>query len=269
MGDRDQRIQELRELIASAHQELKELGAHNVPPQLDEHVCKRQKLDAIATLAGGIAHEVNNPIQGIMNYAHLLEAQSQSAELKSFAADIAIEAEQIASMTRHLFAYLRADNPHTGRCDPADALQTVLHLCGKCLNKDHITIEDETEQGLMLPQVRCSKQCLMQVLLNLLLTSRDALNRRYPKSDPEKRIQLCTTAHADGPQVRISVQAQGGGIEESVLATLFELEGADDDLHARLRLAVSRHLISQHGGSLTAESDGRLFTRLVVELPAC
>src|SRR5690606_10385304 len=78
--------------------------------RLEATIRQQQRLESIGTLASGVAHELNNPVQGIMNYAELIATAPDSGELaREFAMEISTESERVAAIVRNLLAYSRQE----------------------------------------------------------------------------------------------------------------------------------------------------------------
>ncbi|MCK5585315.1 response regulator, partial [Candidatus Bipolaricaulota bacterium] len=155
---------------------------------LEEHLRQTQKLESIGTLASGVAHEINNPLTGIINYADLIENRIQDAELKEFAQGIIEEGERIAKIVRNLLSFSRQDKEAHSPADIQDIVDASLTLVGSLLRNDQITVRVDIPENL--PQVRCRSQQIQQVIVNLLTNAHDALNERFPEYDEDKIIRI-------------------------------------------------------------------------------
>jgi signal transduction histidine kinase len=230
----------------------------------------QQRLEAIGTLASGVAHEINNPVQSIMNYALLIERRSQSTDVEKYAQEILHEAQRVASIVRGLLSFARQEGEPYTEVSVADLVSSTLALISAMLRKEGIHVEtSDLHDG---PAVRCHPQQIQQVLMNLLANARDALNERYPAAHDNKRIIVRSRLwHREGEAfVRLTVEDFGGGIPSALLDRIF------DPFHttkahgesAGLGLSISHSIVVEHGGAISVESELGSFTRFHVDLPA-
>ena len=239
--------------------------------QLEGQLRQAQKLEAIGTLAGGVAHEINNPINGIMNYAQLIvDRLDEGNPLGEFAAEIIRETERVATIVRDLLTFARQEKQdnHT-TASMQEIIQSTLTLVRTVLRHDHISLEIQVPEDL--PRLCCHSQQIQQVIMNLLTNARDALNERYPGHDPDKKITLSVEAvtRDDGVWIEMCVEDTGGGIPDSVGERVFDpfFTTKPRDIGTGLGLSISHGIIREHRGRLhfeTVEGDG---TRFLLELP--
>ena len=241
--------------------------------QLQAQLVQAQKLEAIGTLAGGVAHEINNPINGIMNYAQLIrdECDGRDGTVGSFAAEIGHESERIAGLVRNLLRFSRREELTQERAQPSEIVDRSLSLVRSVLRRDRIALEVEIEEAL--PPVRCQVQQIQQVLLNLLTNARDALNDRYPDCDEEKRIRLAVhrlSAEGETERVRFTVEDRGPGIPPEAQKRIFDpfYTTKRPDRGTGLGLSVSYSIVQDHGGELSVDSSPGCGSRFHVDLSA-
>jgi signal transduction histidine kinase len=231
------------------------------------------KLEAIGSLASGLAHEINNPIQSIMNYAQLIRRRATDAGVQECADEIAHEAHRVATIVRNLQAFVhdREEAPTPVRI--ADVVERACNLFGAALHKENIVIEQR--YGEDIPDVTCRPRAIEQIIVNLLMGARDALNDRHPKGGKDKRVIIEARAYelADksGRSVRLSVEDFGTPIADRDIKRVFEpfaaLPGRDQG--AGLGLAVSYDIARANGCSLSVEREERArSTRFVLDLPS-
>jgi len=231
---------------------------------------QQQRLESVGTLASGVAHEINNPIQGIMNYADLIYANSSKRELvEEFAGEIIHESNRVATIVRNLLAFSRQD----ATAEPAATqlslvVQATLSLVHAVLRRDHITVTVDAEPNL--PLVRCRAQQIQQVVMNLVTNARDALNQRYGDYDERKRIEIRVEWATKPDTVRVSVRDTGPGITAEVLPRIFDpfftTKGRNEG--TGLGLAVSHGIVLEHGGELLVETEVGVGSCFMLELHA-
>ena len=230
------------------------------------------KLAAIGELAAGVAHEVNNPITGIINFAQiLLDNYDFDPAGISIVQKIIKEGDRIASITHSLLSFARAESHERELVNPVEIVKESLALVRHQLQKDGIMVVTEfpEKDSFIVADFRQ----LQQVLLNLISNSRYALNARYTGHDSRKIIEIsCLEKKQDGdhPVYRITVKDYGTGLPQSLLERLFEPffttkypgEGTG------LGLSISYGIIKDHGGDLRVNSILEKYTEMIIELPA-
>src|SRR5690606_31246861 len=167
-----------------------------------------QKLEAIGTLAAGIAHEVNNPIASVSGFAELISRSDEVPEkFRNFASKIQSESARVNEIVRNLLGYARIEDekaPSPIAID--DVVDSTLPLIQGVLRRDNIMLETSMEEDL--PTFSGRRQQIQQVLMNLLTNARDALNAKYPDADDNKRLLLSASAqrHDNSHWVRITIE---------------------------------------------------------------
>jgi PAS domain S-box-containing protein len=236
---------------------------------LEAQLRQQQKLESIGTLASGVAHEINNPIQSIMNYADLVRMRAEpGGAVADFASEIIAETERVATIVRNLLAFARQEKEHHSPARIIDIVESTLTLMRAVLRRDHIILRvDVPEQ---LPSVKCRSQQIQQVFMNLLGNARDALNHRYPEYDDDKCIAISSRLEQrDGePWVCTTVEDHGSGISPDVIDRVFDpfftTKGRDEG--TGLGLSVSHGIMREHRGELEVESVPGDYTRFHINL---
>jgi signal transduction histidine kinase len=239
--------------------------------QLEAQLRQQQRLESVGTLASGVAHEINNPVQGIMNYADLIAAHASDPEVvMEFAAEITHESNRVATIVRNLLAFSRQDAedaPEVARL--GDVVESTLSLVRSVLRSDHIAFNFEAEPDL--PLIRCRAQQIQQIVMNLITNARDALNERYTAFDEGKRIDVRVERSTARPGwVRLVVRDSGAGIPVEVRPRIFDpfFTTKSRDEGTGLGLAVSHGIVAEHGGELSFETEIGVGTQFLLELPA-
>ncbi len=116
----------------------------------------QQKLESIGTLAGGVAHEINNPINGIMNYAQLIKDRLPAdSPLAEFTGEILHETERVATIVRNLLAFARTEKQSHSPARLADIIEGTLSLIRTVIRHDQITLTvkvPERPAGTEMPE---------------------------------------------------------------------------------------------------------------------
>ena len=239
---------------------------------LEAQLRQQQRLESVGTLASGVAHEINNPVQGILNYAELIgDSAENPAIVREFAAEITHESNRVATIVRNLLAFSRQEREQTMEdVDIGALIDATLSLIRAVMRKHHIHIEVTIPPGL--PPARCRLQQIQQIIMNLVTNARDALNERYDGYDERKVIEMRAEQReiAGARWVRLIIEDHGPGITEDVLPRIFDpfftTKGRDQG--TGLGLAVSHGIAKEHGGELGVETTLGVGTRFYLDLPA-
>ncbi len=229
------------------------------------------QLAAIGELAAGVAHEVNNPINGIINFAQILlddaEKDSQQAEILN---RIVKEGERIATIIYNLLSFARENENEQTFIDLNEVVRASISLVEHQLKNNGIEITTNFYDPSCL--IRGNFLQLQQVVLNLLSNSRYALNERYREPSPLKKIHIsCEPVILEGKEyIRLAVKDLGTGIPQGILEKLFEpfFTSKPAGLGSGLGLSISYGIIKNHQGILRVDSMLHKFTEMIVEIPA-
>ena len=256
--------------IATDIEERKQSEADQA--RLEAQLRQQQRLESLGTLASGVAHEINNPIQGIMNYAELIVRRPDERELvEEFASEISQESQRVAVIVHNLLAFSRqeTDLQASETIAVPGLVDRTLSLIRAVLRKDQIELELEFPADL--PLLRCRSQQIQQILMNLVTNARDALNeRRAAGSARWIRLSARSFAREGVVWIRVSVDDRGGGIDEAVLGRIFDpfFTTKGRDKGTGLGLAVSHGIAVEHGGRLWVENRPGVGATFHLDLPS-
>jgi two-component system cell cycle sensor histidine kinase/response regulator CckA len=237
---------------------------------MEARMRQQQKLESIGTLASGVAHEINNPITGIMNYAQLIQDRLPAGDsLTEFTGEIMRETQRVATIVRHLLTFARQERQSHSPARLADIVDAVLSLVRTVIGRDQITLQVTIPEGL--PSLKCRSQQIQQVIMNLVTNARDALNDRYPGHHPDKVLSLraCLRQDAGRRWIRLTVEDHGAGIASEVRERIFDpfFTTKGRDAGTGLGLSISHGIVKEHRGEWRVESEPGRFTRMHIDLP--
>ncbi|MGC2061599.1 MAG: PAS domain S-box protein [Thermodesulfovibrionales bacterium] len=238
---------------------------------LQSEAMRAGHLASLGELSAGVAHEINNPITGIINYAQLLANKNpEGSREHDIAKRIVREGERIAGIVRSLLSFARERREDKTLVLFEKILRDSITLTEAQIKKDGISLR--VDLPLVLPKVLVNSQQIQQVILNILSNARYALNQKYPDAHEDKVIEVTGgEAVIDSvPYVRIIVRDHGSGISSEnigrVMDPFFSTKPVGEG--TGLGLSISHGIIRDHGGRLRIESREGIFTDLIVELPS-
>ncbi len=229
------------------------------------------QLASIGELAAGVAHEVNNPINGIINFAQLLldDGGLQKSQ-KELLVRIVQEGERVATIIRKLLSFARESANETEIIDLRNVVTESVDLVQHQLKKEAIVVEKECFASDC--QIRGNFRQLQQVFLNFLSNSKYALHERFPEPHKDKKIYLaCDEFEREGKRwVSMVVKDYGTGIPQGILERLFDpfFSTKPSGKGTGLGLSISYGIIQDHGGTIRVNSVLNQFTEMIVEIPA-
>jgi len=244
-----------RTLEARVKQKTQELNrAH-------EQMLRVEKMASIGKLAAIVAHEINNPLAGILTYAKLLKkrfmnATAKDEEVFSSLDLIETESRRCGEIIKNLLTFARATSMNYQPADLNGVVDRCVRLVQHQLELSNIQLHLELEADL--PAARCDPAQIEQVILALVINAMDAM----PKGG---NLTLRSRKAADATQVQIEVQDDGTGIPPELLPEMFEpfFTTKERGHGLGLGLAISRIIIERHQGQIDVQSElgrGTLFT---------
>jgi PAS domain S-box-containing protein len=238
--------------------------------QMRQQLYQTAKLASLGELSAGVAHEINNPLNGVINFAQLLkdEGAGRTDFERGMLDGIIEEGERIAGIVRGLLAFARHDEQQVGRIFFGPAVTSSLALFGRQFEKDGIRVETDVPGDL--PPVRADRSRLRQVVLNMVSNAHHALKSK--RTDAGKLFRISARrVERDGREfVRAEFYDNGVGIRREDLERVFDpfFTTRRDSGGTGLGLSISYGIVQDYGGAIRAESEPGEFARLIVELPA-
>jgi len=228
------------------------------------------RLATIGELAAGVAHEINNPVNGIINYAQLLvDKLAGGSREHDIAKRIIKEGDRISYIVRSLLSFSRQRKEGKKEVHLEEILSESLALTGTHMRKDGIMLEMDIPSNL--PRIFANPLQLQQVILNIISNARYALNQKYPSSNELKKfmIKAIKTTIDDMPYVRIEFTDHGTGIPAAIVGKVLNpfFSTKPEGQGTGLGLSISHGIISDHGGRLSIESVEGEFTKVITTVP--
>lgn len=228
-------------------------------------------LASLGELAAGVAHEVNNPINCVINYAQILANKSpRGTEQNDISSRIIKEGMRIAGIVRGLLSFARERKEEKIPVSIDEILKDSLALTESQILKNGIRMPVDLAPDL--PRIVANPQQIQQVFLNLISNARYALNEKYPDTHENKVLQICgrKTTIEGRPFLSMSFRDNGTGIPpdsmEKIMLPFYSTKPTGKG--TGLGLCISHGIINDHGGKLMVHSKAGEWTEVVVALPA-
>ncbi len=268
----ESRADEIGELIRSFNRMAEEVRSHREELEgrvkeatreydmAQKRLALGQRLASTGRLAAGIAHEINNPLGGMLNAARSIEKTSPEGSRPREYAHLIIEGlERISQMVSRMLQFHR-QKPEVRSVDISSVLKEALAFCEHRVEKEGVELRLDAPAGLI---VQGDKGELQQVFLNLFVNALDAVG-----NSARKRLRV--HARREGKDLVIDVADTGKGLTEEEMEHAFDLfyTTKDSESGTGLGLAIVHTTVTNHGGRVALQSEPGGGTRAVVVLPA-
>jgi PAS domain S-box-containing protein len=239
--------------------------------QAEAETMRAGHLASLGELAAGVAHEINNPINGIINYAEILARKSaRGSRDKDVASRIIKEGDRIANIVKSLLSFARDSKEEKNPVHVYTIMSESLALTETQMRKDGIKLKINIPDNL--PPIIAQPQQIEQVFLNILSNARYALNEKYNGEHDKKILEIkCNEISIDNsPYIRTVFHDYGTGIPvrivDKIMNPFFSTKAGNAG--TGLGLSISHGIVSNHNGKLVFESNEGEFTKVLIDLPA-
>ena len=246
------RRREAEELLKASEQRLKELQSEFV------HV---SRLSAMGEMAATLAHELNQPLAAMMNYAQatrrLLEgsAAEDAARLRDLMTKAVAQANRAGDIIRRLRSFVAQGETERSLDDIGDVVNEACALALIGARSDGIETSLALDEDL--PAVLIDRVQIQQVIVNLIRNALDAMEGQ------ERRALWIETARGDDNTLTVAVADNGPGLDAAIAEKLFTPFNSSKDDGMGIGLSISRTIVEQHGGRIWAapnEGGGVVFS---------
>jgi len=230
----------------------------------EEQLIQAEKLSSLGQMAASIAHEINNPLAGVLVYTQLLAKKLADDTLSrdvalGYLTKMATEIDRSSRIIRNLLDFARPSELSLGDVDINRVIEDALDLVGHRATLGQIDVVRDLQADL--PKVYADYDQLRQVFVNLTLNAIQATPTRG-------RVTLQTRTTAQGI-LTVSVEDTGCGISEENREKLFTpfFTTKEKGQGVGLGLAVAKGIVEKHAGLIDVESNEDEGTRFVISLP--
>ena len=227
--------------------------------ETQEKLLQSEKLAAMGKLTSQIAHELNNPLYGIMNTLELLKTEISPQSKRRKILDMALsETVRLSELLRKMLRFSKPDEEEKQPTDINTILDEILLLVGKQLHENSIRISTSFADDL--GKVYASRNQLRQVFLNMISNARDAM-------PDEGTLTIKTSEKRDN--VYIEINDTGTGIREENISKIFDdfFTTKNSIKDVGLGLSVCYGFIKEHGGEIRVSSEWGSGTTFTIILP--
>jgi len=221
-----------------------------------------EKLSAIGEIISGVAHELNNPLSGVLGFSQLLMGRHEATPISADLEKIHDSALRCQKIVRNLLAFARGHAPSRKYLGVNGIIEKTLDLKRYRLQVNDIEVRTELEPGL--PRTMLDFHRIQQVLLNLINNAEHAMaeNGKRPC-----RLFIRTASAAGA--IRIEVTDSGAGMDSKTRERIFDpfFTTKEEGKGTGLGLSVSYGIVKEHGGRIQARSRRGEGTTFVIELP--
>jgi two-component system NtrC family sensor kinase len=232
--------------------------------ELRKRLTQSEKLAALGQFVAGIAHELNNPLQGVLGHLELLRTTGAfPKQLRREVQVIYREADRAAKIVRNLLVFAGSRRLALRSVSMNVVLQKVLSLRTPAHRAAGIEVVRHYDEKL--PRVKSDPLLLHQVFLNMVMNAEHAI----AATGRDGKIEITTRATPSGDRVVATLRDTGVGIPEDTLSRIFEPFYTTKEVGkgTGLGLAIAYGIVQEHGGQIVAANHpggGAVFT---VELP--
>ncbi len=224
------------------------------------NIYRAEKLAFIGRLSSGVAHEINNSVNGIQSCLYAIGNDPKNHEQTEEYMKLINEGLQhIEIIVKKLLEYSRKNSPSMASVNLAEVVGNVMKLCSYKLQSQGISIAFEPEPGL--PEIEADKHLIQEVLMNLLINSMDAV--------PEGGCICIRAGRKDRNSIYLSVEDNGSGVDPENADFIFEpfFTTKDTGKGTGLGLSVVQGVVESHNGTITLDSKPGVKTVFTITLP--
>jgi two-component system NtrC family sensor kinase len=227
--------------------------------RIHSQLFRSEKLASLGKLAAGVAHEINNPLTGILaNSSLLLEDLTPDDPRREDVEIIVRETIRCREIVKRLLDFAKQSKPQKRMTDVNALIETIVLLVRNQTSFRNITIERDLAPGT--PEVLCDNDQIQQVFVNIILNAAEAMTGGG-------RLTIRCAPSSNGDAIVVSFADTGPGIPEERRALIFDPFFTTKEHGTGLGLSISYGIVEQHGGTICVDSTTGVGTTFTVRLP--
>ncbi|MBW2671401.1 MAG: PAS domain S-box protein, partial [Deltaproteobacteria bacterium] len=222
---------------------------------------RSEKMASLGQLSAGVAHEINNPLTGILLYANLaLERLDQADPLRKYLRSVINDTDRCKDIVKDLLAYSRQTSPTKETFQVNSLVEQSLTLIRNQKRFLNINLVEKMSDEMML--IRADKNQLIQIIINLVMNAIDAMERKGT-------LTFLTYRSKNDKKVYIEVSDTGYGIPEENLSKVFDpfFTTKGPEKGTGLGLSTSYGIVKENGGRITIKETSPKGTTFLIEFP--
>jgi PAS domain S-box-containing protein len=229
--------------------------------QLQNNLTTASRMASIGEVASGLAHEINNPLTGIIGFSQLLVERDIPEDIKDDIEMINFEAQRAAKIVGGLLTFAQEDKEGFTLSDINRIILDTIDLRIYEMEMNSISIVTELDKNL--PRIRVDEVKLQQAFLNIILNEERAIR------DSKKKGTFTARTEYKDKVIRIFFIDDGPGIDREKLKKIFspfvKIDAGKEGIG--LGLSMSHEIITRHGGKISVQSEIGLGTKFIIDLP--
>ncbi len=238
------------------------LRARREKEDLQALLLQTEKLSALGQLISGVAHELNNPLTGVIGYSQLLASQECEDKIKRGLERVYAEARRCHRIVQNLLTFARKHTPEKHLISVNDIIESTIELRSYQLRVDNVRVETNLSRDL--PRTMADFHQLQQVLMNILNNAHQAIK------EAGRPGCLTLRSWAEGGRIRIEVADDGPGIPPENIKRIFDpfFTTKQTGQGTGLGLSICYGIIQEHDGNIEVRSAPGEGTAFTIDLPA-
>jgi len=229
--------------------------------QMQEQLVIADRLASVGELAAGIAHELNNPLTGVIGFSQMLMDREMPEDVRQDMQVVYSEAQRASQVVKNLLTFARKHTVAKEKVSINDVIDKVLELRVYEQNLENIKVDARLDPEL--PEVMADYFQLQQVFLNIII------NAEYFMKETNHKGNLTITTEKVGNKIKASFADDGPGIAKDALGHLFDPFFTTKEVGrgTGLGLSICHGIIAEHGGRIYVKSEPGKGATFIVELP--
>jgi len=230
--------------------------------RLKDQIYHMDKLSSLGTLTSGVAHEINNPLTGIIGYTEMLLMNEQGEPTRKYLKNIYESAIRCKKIVENMLTFSRQNPPHKNPEDINDIINKTIELHEYWLKSTNIEIVKNYGE---VPYTAVDRQQMQQVVLNLLINAEHAISETGGRG----RIGFNTEYDRGSNSIVITISDNGAGIPPEILPKIFDpfFTTKPVNVGTGLGLSIAHGIIAEQGGTIEAKSERGKGTSFIITLP--
>jgi two-component system, NtrC family, sensor kinase len=235
--------------------------------RVHEHMLHTEKLTSLGKLAAVVAHEINNPLSGILTYAKLLKKwlertdleERKKAEMIECLILIESESKRCGELVKSLLTFSRNAPLNIQRSNINAVVERCMRLVKPKADISGVEVQSALDPGL--PLVQCDPAQIEQAMLALVMNAFDAMPRGG-------NLWLKTSFNVESNSIALQIRDDGSGIPDELLPRMFEpFFTTKGSKGVGLGLAISRNIVDRHNGTIEVQSKPGQGTTFTISIP--